>query len=60
MNHWQLCEAFKGKTVEVYNGRRVRITGPATPGDVFCESVDGGEPIYSVSTAFLTMALREK
>jgi len=52
-NHWTLCAAFIGKTVEVYNSRIVKITGYGTPGSAFCEAVDGGEPIYAVSTAFL-------
>jgi hypothetical protein len=53
MNHWQLCYEFIGKTIEVYRGRLVKITGCATPGNAFCEAVDGGTPIYEVSTAFL-------
>lgn len=53
MNHYERCAAYLGKTVEVYEGRVVRITGTSTPGDAFCIAVDGGDPIHHVSTAFL-------
>ncbi len=53
MNHWKLVQEFIGKTVEVWGGRKVKIIGPATPGSAFCEAVDGGSPVYEVSTAFL-------
>lgn len=53
MNHTQHVYEYIGKVVEVYDGRLVRITGVATPGNAFCEAADGGSPIYDVSSAFL-------
>lgn len=54
-NHWQLCQRYinSEQVVEIYGGRKVRITGISVPGSAFCEAVDGGTPIYHVSTAFL-------
>ena len=55
-NHWTLIASFLGTVVEVYSGRRVKIVGYGVPGIAACEAVDGGEPIYQVSTAVLKVA----
>lgn len=53
-NHWTKVAAFIGTTIEVYDGRLVKVTGASVPGSAHCEAVDGlTPPIYEVSTAFL-------
>lgn len=54
MNHWQLVIEYKGKTIQVYDSRIVRIIGASVPGSALCKAVDNGTPIFEVSTAYLS------
>ena len=56
MAHIETVQAFIGKAVQIYDGRIVRVTGYGPTGSASCEAADGKEPIYSISTAFLTPA----
>jgi hypothetical protein len=57
-NHSLLVSHNLGRIIEVWSDdgktkRLVKITGYGPPGSCAVEAVDGGEPIFEISTAWL-------